>query len=145
MKEKNNLGDLIYTSGKIEVRANPKDFFVYDIYIGKHSFPFSRGCLDDIAENTPLEDLEIKLQQYNPKISEVLKQEEISPERFALCLARARIKERDSPFVFTEAARQTMLRGLARYNDSSPLDKMGRFEPKQEKVHHYVKFPCSNS
>jgi len=86
-------GKLIYREGKIEVRTFPNDSDAHSVWIGNEYFLFLRGCLEQFAERTHSENLEGALDNYNHRIPYVLKEKDVSPETFALVLARARIKE----------------------------------------------------
>lgn len=95
-KDDERAGKPIYKEGKVEIRTSPDDIDSHSVWVGDQYFLFQRGCLEQFATITPREGLERSLSNYNPLIPHVLKKESVSPEVFALILARARIKELDT-------------------------------------------------
>lgn len=88
-------GERIYYEGKVEVRTHPRDPESHNVWVGDHYFLMQRGCLEQFAIRTPAHDLTFVFGNYNPIIPYVLDEERISPEGFALILARARLKEQE--------------------------------------------------
>lgn len=86
-------GEPIYRDGKIEIRTFPRDTEAHNVWIGKYYRLFQGGCLKQYATLTPAEDLRMAFGIYDPTIPYILKIEGVSPEKFALALARARVKE----------------------------------------------------
>ena len=88
-------GELIYSEEGVEVRTFPNRPGDYNVYIGEglgNYFLFQRGSLEQFAERTPMRKLEEGLRNYNERINPALKENNLSPEQFALILARTRIK-----------------------------------------------------
>ena len=106
--EKEDLeGELIYQEGKVQVRTHPRDPEAHNVWIGDNYLLLQRGCLEHFAQRTSQEDLPFAFNNYNPNIPYILEQEKISPEGFALILARARLKEQEgfAQFMFEEGQR----------------------------------------
>ncbi|MBM3247036.1 hypothetical protein FJZ17_00640 [Candidatus Pacearchaeota archaeon] len=86
-------GRVIYATGEIEVRNFPRDPDAHSVWVGQDYLLFQHGCLEQFALRTPPEQMQAHLANYNPSIPSILEQHRISPEGFALVLARARVRE----------------------------------------------------
>lgn len=86
-------GRVIYATEKIEVRTFQRDPEAHSVWVGLDYILFQHGCLEQFALRTPPEQMQAHLANYNPSIPLILEKHSISPEGFALILARARAKE----------------------------------------------------
>ena len=100
-------GELIYQEDKVRVNTFPNDPEAHNVWIGDNYFLFPRGVLQQYAEKSWPQYMRENLNAFNRNITLVLDQERISPEGFALILARARLKEQAgfAEFMYQEGKR----------------------------------------
>lgn len=89
-------GELIYREGHIEVRTLPRDIDAHSVWVGDDYFLLQRDVLKQFAEKTPTCLLRTDMDNYDFFLVHTLKQYQITPEEFALVLARARVRELDA-------------------------------------------------
>ncbi|MEK6855714.1 MAG: hypothetical protein AABX66_01000 [Nanoarchaeota archaeon] len=86
-------GKTLYKEGKIEVRYFKNSFDEHNVWIDNTCFLLQRGCLEEFALKTHSARLEQCLRTYDETLPYILRENKISPETFALILARAKISE----------------------------------------------------
>lgn len=92
-------GIVLYEEERIKINTSPTEIDGHNVWIGlpesRMYFLLQRGILNDIAEHSSQDRIEQMLGTLNPIIPNVLRENKISPEYFALACARAKMKQEE--------------------------------------------------